>query len=101
MTEPSSFQIGPDGSVLLSLADCCVQTAAKRAHRELTAALLDGRASESGVCAAVDLLRDFLSSTDFAVLRSETPALAVSNALVHLHRDQEGAVRWAVVDAPR
>jgi len=102
MTEPSAVQIGPDGSVLLSLANCCIQTAAKRAHRDLTAALLDGPSTAGAACAAVDLLRDFLAAADFAALRSETPALAGGdNVLIRLYRDGEGTARWTLVDAPR
>ena len=98
MSEPTLFLICPDGSVGLSIGEFCIETAAKRAHRELAAALLDGRASQPGAHAALDLLVTFLSTTDFAVLRSETPALAGGTRVrVRLHRGRAGVVRPRVL----
>ena len=43
MGKEFSFDVFSDGSLVLSLGEACIQTAARQAHRELTVALLEGR----------------------------------------------------------
>jgi hypothetical protein len=82
-------------TVVLALGDACIQTAAKRAHRELAAALLEGRAAASEAGAALETLARFLAATDFAALRAEHPELAGGIACrVRLLASADGAVRW-------
>lgn len=84
----------------MSIGECCIERAAKQAHRELAAALLDERAAGPGAHAALALLAEFLSTTDFARLRSETPELAGGTCFhVCLQRDREGTVRWRVLES--
>ena len=86
-----------DGSLVLTLGGSCIQTAAKRAHRDLSSALFEGRAAGSAVEAALETLSWFLSTTDFALLRAEHPELAGAvPCRVRLWRDGEGVVRWEV-----
>jgi tRNA-Thr(GGU) m(6)t(6)A37 methyltransferase TsaA len=91
------FEVLPDGSVVLSLGDRCVQTAAKDAHRGLAATLLDGDGPGAGAASAVDLLAGFLAGTDFATLRAAHPELDGSvRCRVRLFCDEGGEVRWEV-----
>ena len=70
--------------IRLSLATHCIQTAARRAHRELTDALIEDRlrpcAADGGGLAddeaRLELLTDFLETHDFAALRAAHPELA-------------------------
>jgi hypothetical protein len=95
-----SFDILPDGSLVLALGEACVQTAAKQAHRELVLAFLEERATGQTLEALVDMLERFLNSTDFASLRAEHPELA-GNApcRVRLYRCEDGIVRWEVLQS--
>ncbi|MCK9460726.1 MAG: hypothetical protein M0R80_13895 [Proteobacteria bacterium] len=96
-----SFEILSDGSPVLTLGDACIQTAAKRAHRRLSAALLEDRAGGEPVGAALETLARFLSTTDFASLRAEHAELAGGTpGRVRLWRDRGGAVRWEVERSP-
>ncbi|MGB8412146.1 MAG: hypothetical protein WCE23_04910 [Candidatus Binatus sp.] len=93
-----SFDVLSDGSVVLTLGEACVQMTAKRAHRELTLALIEGRAAGAAPEVLVDTLERFLSTTDFAGLRAEHPELAGgSGCRVRLYRHADGIVRWEVV----
>ncbi|MFZ0887974.1 MAG: hypothetical protein WA005_05940 [Candidatus Binataceae bacterium] len=95
-----SFDALSDGSLLLTLGEACLQTTAKRAHRELTLALIEGRAAEPALEVLVDTLERFLSTTDFAALRAEHPELAGgSDCRVRLYRHGDGVVRWEVVQS--
>jgi hypothetical protein len=85
-------------SVVLTLEDACIETTARRAYRELTAALLDGHASAATVEATAETLAAFLASTDFAVLRAEHPELA-GGTRCHVRLRREGdTVRWELVE---
>jgi hypothetical protein len=96
MREDSSFELLPDGSLVLRLAEACIQTTARRAHRELTLALLEGHGAV-GAEAALALLELFLRDVDFAAVRARFPELAGgSGARVRLRR-ADGAVRWEIV----
>ena len=96
-----SVDVLSDGGVAISLGDACIQTAAKRAHRRLSAALLEDRGGGEPVGAALETLASFLSTTDFASLRAEHPELAGGTpGRVRLWRDAGGAVRWEVERSP-
>jgi len=98
MTKDFSFEVLSDGSLVLKLDESCIQTAAKRAHREVTAVLLDGRAAATTHGSLADTLARFLSTADFAALRAEHPELAGgTRCRVRLSRTENGGVRWAVV----
>ncbi len=96
MTNP--FEVVHDGSVVLSLGECCVQTAAKRAHRALATAILEGRSENPSAARAVETLERFLNGTDFASLRSVHPSLAGGAVCkVRVSGDEDGTVRWEIV----
>lgn len=96
MTNP--FEVGSDGSVVLSLGEVCIQTAAKRAHRALVAAILEGRSEDPNEARAVETLERFLASTDFASLRSRHPSVAGGvTCRVRVGGSGDGAVRWEIV----
>lgn len=99
MTRAFSFDVLSDGSVVLTVGECCIQTAAKRAHREVTAALLEGRAATDTLGALADTLERFLGATDFSALRADHPELAGgSPRQVRLRRREDGSVGWSVVE---
>jgi len=90
-----SFDVLSDGSLIVTLSSACIQTTAKRAHRELTTALLDGRAEGTSIEALLEMLERFLTTTDFAALRAEHPELARGTRYrVRLYRSNDGVVRW-------
>jgi hypothetical protein len=92
------YEVGKDGSVVLSLGEVCIQTAAKRAHRALVTAILDGRSEDSNEARAVETLEHFLTATDFASLRSGHPSLAGGvTCRVRVGGGRDGAVRWEIV----
>lgn len=83
-------------SVLLDLSDHCIETAARRAHRELTDALVRG-SHDRDAGARLRLLQDFLEGTDFAALRTRDPRLAGGRTVrVRLTRAPSGQVTWAL-----
>lgn len=89
------FDVPSNGSPVLALDGACIQTAAKRAHRELSSALLEGRAAGSAAEAALETLARFLSTTDFALLRARHPELAGGGACrVRLRAFDDGTVCW-------
>ena len=95
MRENPCFELRDHGSLVLTLDGACIQSTAKRAHRELTAALLEGREEMAMEEAAVDLLVEFLGTTDFASLRTEHPELTGQPPCrVLLCRRKDGAIRW-------
>jgi hypothetical protein len=60
--------------VLLHLRDHCIETAAKKERRRVVSELLELEESSSGfrrLAADLDLLTDFLESSDFRKMRSE------------------------------
>lgn len=100
MTSSSSphFEVLTDGGLVLKLGEACIQTAARKAHRELVQELLDEgkafRAHES----LVDTLAAFLDNTDFAALRAAHPELAGGTpCFVKLQLDGDGRVQWEVI----
>lgn len=99
MSKTFSFDVLSDGSLILTLEAGCLQTAARQAQRELTAALLEGCAAGTTLEALADTLGRFLSTTNFPALRAEHPELAGhTRCRVRLHRDG-GAVRWELVSS--
>lgn len=95
-----SFDILPDGSLVLTLDESCISTTARRAHRELTAALLQGIEIGTSMEALVDLLQRFLSENDFPALRASHPELTGHNGCrVRLYRRKGGEVRWELLSS--
>ena len=100
MSKAFSFDILSDGSLVLTLDGACVQTTAKKAHREITRALLDERTAGTSLESLVDTLESFLNTTNFAALRAEHRELAGDiQCRVRLYRHENGIVRWEVVQA--
>jgi hypothetical protein len=100
MSRRLPFDVLSDGSLVLTLSESCIQTTARRAHRDLAEMLLSGPSPGRVVEARFDLLGRFLAATDFARLRAEHPELAGgSPCRVRLFSDGDGAVRWEVVQA--
>jgi len=95
-----SFDVLSDGSLVLTVGECCIQAAARRAHGEVTAALLEGRAEAAGLGGVVDVLARFLAATDFSALRTWHPELAGgTRCRVKLYRCDDGTIGWTVVTA--
>jgi len=100
MTRAFSFDVLSAGSLTLTVSACCIQTAAKRAHREVTAALLEDRAATATLEALAATLERSLCMTDFSVLRVEHPELAGGTPCrIMLRRRKDGSVDWSVVDS--
>lgn len=101
MSERRSSEVLSNGDVVLHLEETCIQTTAKKAHRELVTLCIEQGETDAGIEAAVELLCDFLQTTDFARVRSEHPELAGGTACsVRLIRGGEGKVDWEVVTPP-
>jgi hypothetical protein len=93
-----SFDLLADGSMVLTLGEGCIQTTARRAHRELVLALIEGRARGAAIEALAAMLERFLSTTDFPALRTGRPELAGGvRCRVRLYR-RGGDVRWELVE---
>ena len=93
MSEVFSFDALSGGSLVLTLDRACIQSAAKHAHRELSAALLAGRPGGAPTEAMVDLLEKFLGTADFPTLRVEHPELVGDTPCrVRLYRQEDKAV---------
>jgi len=93
-----SFEIDSKNSLVLSLEDACIQTMAKRAHREIAHALLSGDASVDGMEVYINLLERFLSTTNFTRLRSLHPELAGGTPCsVRLYPGEGDSVQWEVI----
>jgi len=98
MNKRLPFEVLADGSLVLTLDEACIQSTAKHAHRELTIALLEGRVASPAMEVPLNLLERFLTTTDFAALRTEHPELAGHNpCCVRLYGYDGSAVRWEVV----
>lgn len=85
------------GGVVLTLDGVCLETAAKKAHRELVQALLGDREPSASQQEQLMLLERLLCNTDFAALRTEHPALGCGHGLrVRLAVDGDG-VGWEIL----
>jgi len=71
-----SWEIVEDGGVLMSLRGACIETTARRVQRDIVRALLEGWLTPTGAGAGLDTLVEFLSTADFADLRSRHPELS-------------------------
>jgi hypothetical protein len=90
-----------DDRLVLTLTTGCVQSTARRAHRELAEALLAGRAAGPIAESHLALLAGFLAHTDFAGLRTAHPELAgATGASVRLVQEPGGEVRWEELARP-
>ena len=96
MTGAFSFDMLSGGSLVLTVGEGCIHTAAKRAHRELTTVPPEGGSSTVTPCdigSLTDTLERFLTTTDFSTLRAEHPELAGgTRCLVRLLRCENGRV---------
>ena len=101
MCKTCSFDMQSDGSLVLTLDGICIQSAAKRAHREITNFLLDSNTGQdTPLHTLVDLLREFLSSSDFSALRTHHPELTGgSRCCVRIFYLENGSVDWEVIDS--
>ena len=98
-TTSSAFEVRADGSLVLELGETCIQTAARRAHRQMAQMLLDQSTGGTVRENALDTLGDFLTRTDFAALRAERPELAGGTPCrVRLRRNRDGSVDWEMID---
>jgi hypothetical protein len=98
MSTPLTFDVLPNGDVVLRLGQGCIQTCARRARREIVDALLAGNANGVPIEPVIELLDLFLQTTDFRRLRAEHPQLAGEvRCRVRLSRTPDGAVRWEIV----
>ncbi len=98
MSRDRSFELLSNGSLALILREACIQTTARRAHREITEKLISELSPDEALKVSVDLLERFLVSTDFARLRTEHPELAGGTPCrVRLSCGEYGSVRWEVV----
>jgi tRNA-Thr(GGU) m(6)t(6)A37 methyltransferase TsaA len=90
--------IGSPDELVIELKQACIETTARRVHRALVDACLAGRRSGPLVEAAIDLLQQFLRSTNFRQLRAAHPRLAGgSPCRVRLRRDDPATVSWMLV----
>jgi len=90
-----SFDVLSDGSLALRLGDACIEASAKRARRELADSLLAGQEPSVALEALVELLDQFLTTTDFRRLRGDHPELAGGTPChVRIYRVPDGGVRW-------
>lgn len=88
--------------ILLDLSTCCIETAAKRAHRQMVDFLANAHESQSQdqleeTKKQIELVLEFLETTDFAKLRSCQPELAGSSSVcVRLYRSETGKIVWDI-----
>ncbi len=95
-----SWEIMPDGSVLMSLSGTCVETMARRVQREIVQALLDGWMLPARAGPGLDTLVEFLGTVDFAALRAEHPRLSGDVLCrVRVARNGDGVVCCALEDS--
>ena len=101
VTRAFDFELLPNGAIVLSVGDHCIQTTARHAYHELTTALLEeegGDVTTDKLGGFVTMLERFLSGTDFRKLRAEHPELAGgTRCLVELRLREDGRVLWEVV----
>ena len=98
MDRQPSFEVLPDGRLVLILREACIQTTARQAHREITERLLAESSPDDALAESVELLQRFLVSTNFARLRTEHPELAGGTPCrVRLSRCADGTVQWEMV----
>jgi ABC-type hemin transport system ATPase subunit len=86
--------------VVLDLSQHCVETAARREHARLQAALLD-RGYEAETAGQLALVREFLDTVDFRKLRRDMPELAGGSPIRLQLVRQAGRLQWNVVDQRR
>jgi tRNA 2-selenouridine synthase SelU len=98
MTVTPLYQILPNGEIVLTIDETCIQTTAKRARQQLVEALLADQVAGNGVDKAIELLARFLETADFGRLRANHPELrAGARSRVKLSVSADAAVRWEVV----
>lgn len=81
-----------DGDVVLCLMHGCIETSARRVHRQLADSCLQGVEGPE-IASALALLGDFIETAHFVELRNRSSNLAcASGRRVRLRRDAQGAV---------
>lgn len=94
------LDVRSDGSLVLTLAEGCLQTTLRHAYRALAGALLDDPKGELPRRDHLDLLAELLGREPFAAIRATHPDLAsASGARVRVYRDGSGAARWERIGA--
>jgi hypothetical protein len=98
---PPNLDVLPDGSLVLTLTEGCLQTTLRQAHRDLARVLLEDRGVGLRLEVYVDLLAALLTTERFAAIRTAHPDLASGTGVrVRVFRDERGAVRWERYPAP-
>jgi hypothetical protein len=98
MTVRPLYQILPNGEIVLTIDEACIQTTAKRARQQLVDELLADKVTGDNVDKAVELLARFLETADFGRLRANHPELcAGAQSHVKLSVSADTVVRWEVV----
>jgi hypothetical protein len=98
MTVTPLYQILPNGEIVLTIDEACIQTTAKRERQQLVEALLADQVAGDDVNKAVELLARFLETADFGRLRANHSKLCVgAQSRVKLSISADAAVRWEVV----
>ena len=98
MTAQFTFDVLPNGNLVLRLGEGCIQTCARRARQEIVDALLAGDANGVAIEPVIEILDLFLGTADFRRLRAEHPELSGEIPChVRLHRTPDGTVGWEVV----
>ena len=92
------FDVTSDGAVVVCVGELCIETTVKRARRQVMEALLTGTESCAGLEQVLELLDDFLATTDFRQLRHDHPELAGGTPCrVRVYRTPDGTARWQPV----
>jgi xanthine/CO dehydrogenase XdhC/CoxF family maturation factor len=91
----------PDGSLVLTLSEGCLQTTLRHAHRALARAVLGSHEVGLHLEDPVDLVAELLTHEPFAAIRAAHPDLASGTGVrVRVFRDDRGAGRWERYGAP-
>lgn len=79
--------------VKLHLKDHCIETEAKRELRRLMNAFFDSDNSPAGLIESIDILKEFLTRSDFPSLRSSDMRLTGDiESIVYIATDEEGNI---------
>jgi hypothetical protein len=98
MTVIPPCQILPNGEIILTIDEVCIQTTAKRARQQLVDELLADKVTGDNADKAVELLARFLETADFGHLRANHPELcAGAQSRVKLSVSADAGVRWEVL----
>jgi len=92
------YRVLPNGEIILTIDEGCIQTTAKRVRQQLVDELLADTVAGDNVDKAVEVLARFLETADFGRLRANHPELcAGAQSRVKLTVSADAAVRWEVI----